>query len=101
MQVSKWLTLLMGAACLIIVAALYSAEHIYFMAALLLTLPAISYVLGWYALRGLEFSRDLPSAAWEGTEGEITYVVRNRTRVPRYFLTVREPYPVWIEPLDR
>ena len=93
MQFSKWLTLGMGALCLIAPAAVLNASHLYYMAAILLTLPGISYGLGWYALRDLEFSRELPPSAWEGEEGDIVYLVRNKTRMPRFFLTVREPYP--------
>ena len=36
---SKWVTLLFGALCLIAVAAVLNAQHLYYMAAILLTLP--------------------------------------------------------------
>jgi uncharacterized protein (DUF58 family) len=96
----KWLTLGMSALCLILLATILNVSHLYYMAAILLALPGISLALGWYTLRGLEFSRELPPSAWEGEEGAIVYLVRNMTRVPRFFLSVREPYPGWIEPLD-
>lgn len=96
MQHSKWIALGFSAVCLIAVAAVLRADHLYYMAAILLCLPGVSYVMGWYALRGLEFTRVLPATAWEGQEGVIQYVVRNRSRIARYFLTIHERLPEWI-----
>ncbi|HZO87114.1 MAG TPA: DUF58 domain-containing protein [Chthonomonadaceae bacterium] len=100
MQFSKWVTLGFGALCLMAVAGVLNAQHLYYMSAILLTLPGVSYALGWYALRGLKFTRELPSSAWEGEEGAIVYAAENPTPIARYFLTVREPLPVWIAPLE-
>ena len=100
MQISKWVTLGVGMVCLMIVAAVLNAQHLYYMAAILLTLPAVSYGLGWYALRGLSFSRELNQTAWTGEEGSLVYTVHNATSVARFFLSIHEPLPTWIEPLD-
>jgi uncharacterized protein (DUF58 family) len=98
MQSSKWVTLMFGALCLMLVAAAVNAQHLYYMAAILLVLPGISYVLGWFALRGLAFRRELPPLAWQGEEGEIVYSAHNATHIPRFFLSVQEDFPGWIEP---
>src|SRR5579871_2891340 len=100
MQIFKWLTLILGALFLMLVATVVSAQHLYFMAALLLTLPGISYALGWFTLRGLEFQRDLPPTCWEGEEGELKYVVHNPSRLSRFFISIQEPLPDWIEAVE-
>ena len=100
MQVFKWVTLGAGMIFILIVAAYLNAQHLYYMAAILLTLPAVSYALGWFAMRGLTFSRELPEAGWAGEEGGLVYLAQNNTPVPRFFLAINEPLPVWIEPLD-
>ncbi len=95
MQFSKWITLGFGALCLVAVAGLLRAPHLYYMAAILLTLPGVSYLLGWYALHGMEFTREMPHVAWEGEEGGIAYVARNPTRFARFFLSIQENVPGW------
>lgn len=100
MQYTKWVTLGFSALCLVAVATVLRMPHLYYMAAILLTLPGISYLLGWSALRGLEFSRELPSLAWEGDAGAIFYAVRNRSRFSRFFLSIHEPLPSWILATD-
>ena len=99
MHVFKWVTLGVGMFFILIVAALLNAPQLYYMAAILLTLPAVSYALGWYAMRGLTFSREHPPSGWAGEEGEIIYLALNSTSMPRFFLTIIEPLPAWIEPL--
>lgn len=98
MQAIKWSTLLFGAIFVVVVAGAINAPHLYYMAAILLTLPGISYLLGFYSLRSLQFRREPPTVAWAGEQGELLYVVENPTRVPRYFISCREPLPDWIEP---
>jgi uncharacterized protein (DUF58 family) len=100
MQFSKWVTLGFGALCLMAVAGVLNAQHLYYMSAILLTLPGVSYALGWSALRGLTFTRELPTTAWEGEEGAVVYAAQNTTRFPRYFLTIREQLPDWITPVE-
>ena len=98
MQYHKWIFLGFGALCLLVVAGLLNAEHLYYMSAILLTLPAISYGLGWYALHGLTMSREMPSDAWAGEESELCYVIENPSPVARFFLSIREVFPGWIAP---
>lgn len=98
MQFTKWVTLGFGALCLVAVATVLSAPHLYYMAAILLTLPGISYLLGWYTLRGLQFSRRPSPALFEGSRGDLEYEVANPTPLTRFFLSVREDLPDWIEP---
>ena len=100
MQLNKWLVLVLGAVCLVIVAGFMRQSHLYYMAAILLTLPGVSYALGWYAQHDLEFTREVPHVAWEGEEGCLNYVVRNPTRLARFFLTIQEPLPVWVSPAE-
>ncbi len=98
MQAIKWSTLLFGAIFVVVVAGAINAPHLYYMAAILLTLPGISYGLGFFSLRNLQFRREPPATAWAGEVGELLYVVENPTRIPRYFISCREPLPDWIEP---
>jgi uncharacterized protein (DUF58 family) len=100
MQFSKWITLGFGALCLVAVAGVLRAQHLYYMAAILLTLPGVSYLLGWYALRGLNFTREMPSIAWEGEIGNVGYAVDNPSRFARFFLSIHENLPNWIVPQD-
>ena len=100
MQFMKWVTLLFSALCLVAVAGILRAPHLYYMAAILLTLPGVSYLLGWFALRGLEFEREMPQMAWEGEEGRINYIARNPSRIARFFLSVQETLPAWVEMVE-
>ena len=85
MQVFKWVTLGAGMIFILIVAAYLNAQHLYYMAAILLTLPAVSYALGWYAMRGLTFSRELPEAGWAGEVGREVWEAEgvSRASAPR------------------
>ncbi|MCW3096171.1 MAG: hypothetical protein JWL77_1789 [Chthonomonadaceae bacterium] len=98
MQYHKWIFLGFGALCLLVVASLLNAEHLYYMSAILLTLPMISYGLGWYALSGLTFRREMPSDSWAGEESEVCYVIENPSPVARFFLTIHEVFPDWVVP---
>lgn len=98
MQYHKWIFLGFGALCLLVVASLVNAEHLYYMSAILLTLPVISYGLGWFALNGLTLRREMPSDAWAGEEGEVCYIVENSSPVARFFLSIHESFPDWIAP---
>jgi uncharacterized protein (DUF58 family) len=97
-QAIKWATLIFGALFVVVAAGAINAPHLYYMAAILLTLPAISYLLGYLSLYRLTLSREIPSSAWAGEVGELHYVVENPTKVARYFLSCREPLPNWITP---
>ncbi|CCW34512.1 hypothetical protein CTKA_00468 [Chthonomonas calidirosea] len=101
MQHSKWIVLGFGALCLITVATVIPpAQHLYYMAAILITLPAISYFAGWTMLRGLTFQREVPSAAMEGEEIDIVYTISNDTRFMRFFLSTYEEFPPWLTPIE-
>ncbi len=100
MQFSKWITLGFGALCLIAVATVLRAGHLFYMAAILLSLPVVSYCLGWYSVKGLTITRVLPATTWEGETAEITYVVHNNSRSPRFFLYIKERWPAWIDTGD-
>ncbi len=100
MQYHKWIFLGFGALCLLVVAGLLNAGHLYYMAAILLTLPLISYGLGWYALNGLTLRREMPSDSWAGEESEVCYIIENPSPVARFFLSIREVFPAWIAPLQ-
>src|SRR5271170_7468412 len=100
MQHYKWITLGFSSLCLIAVATVLKADHLYYMAAILLTLPGVSYSIGWYSLLHLEITRELPETAWEGGEGKFRYYVRNRSRVAKYFISISERLPQWITTVD-
>lgn len=100
MRSFKWVTIGFGAAFLVALGSMLNADRIYYMAAILLSLPCVSYAVGWYTLRGLKAQREMPPSAWEGEEAAIIYAVSNATRIPRFFLAVQEDLPAWIEPLD-
>jgi uncharacterized protein (DUF58 family) len=99
LQYHKWIFLGFGALCLLVVASLLNAEHLYYMSAILLTLPMISYGLGWYALNGLTLRREMPSDAWAGEESEVRYVIDNPSRISRFFLSIHESFPDWVTPV--
>lgn len=85
---------------LLISATLVNTPNLYFMAALLLALPAISYGLGMFALRDLEFSREVPASAWEGETATFHIVVRSSARMPRLFLQASDALPDALVRLD-
>jgi uncharacterized protein (DUF58 family) len=101
MQFSKWVTIVFGALCLVAVAGVLGAPQLYYMAAILLTLPFVSWLLGWYALSGLTFDRRLPAMAWEREEVVLQYTVRNSTRIARFFLSFQEELPAWFQSTDK
>lgn len=100
MQISKWVALGVAAFCLVAVGGVVNMPHLYYMAAMLITLPAVSYALGWYTLRGLEFRRHAPTPIWEGEETDITYSVCNKTRISRFFVAIQESTSRHVESLE-
>ncbi|MDE2125988.1 MAG: DUF58 domain-containing protein [Armatimonadetes bacterium] len=96
MQTFKRITLGLGAVCLILVASEVNALQLYYMAALLMALPAVSWAMGWLALRGLVVQRSLSAEAWAGDCGELGYLITNPTRLPRYFISIAEVLPTAI-----
>lgn len=78
---------------LLISATLVNTPNLYFMAALLLVLPLISYLLGMFALRDLEFDRETPASGWEGEVATFNIVVRSHARLPKLFLQAADLLP--------
>lgn len=91
MQISKWVALGVAAFCLVAVGGVVNMPHLYYMASILVMLPIVSYALGWYSLRGMEFNREVPTMVWEGEETDIVYHARNSSRVARFFIAILEP----------
>lgn len=86
---------------LIISAVLINGTNMYFMAALLLMLPLVSYAVGMHSLRDLEFSREAPASGWDGETVTFQLVVRSKSRVPRLVLEARDELPEWLHPESR
>jgi uncharacterized protein (DUF58 family) len=85
---------------LLISATLVNTPNLYFMAALLLVLPLISYLLGMIALRDLEFDRETPASGWEGEVATFNLVVRSHARLPKLFLQATDTLPDSLLPVD-
>lgn len=83
---------------LVISAALTNMPQLYFMAAVLLALPFVSYLVGMSALANVEVRREVPASAWDGETVSFFVVVRNRGRLPRLYLEARDHLPQWLEP---
>lgn len=97
MQVGKWVTFLFGMFCLVAVGGQINSAHLFYMAAIFASLPILSFFVGWYSLQGLSFRREPVAVAWEGEESNVVYHASNPTNIPRYFLTIEENFPKWIE----
>jgi uncharacterized protein (DUF58 family) len=93
----KKLAIFTAAVFLIISATLVTNQNLYYMAALLLVLPAVSYLIGMLSVRGLEVSRQMPVSAWEGETGRFILQVSSSARVPRLFLQVDDNLPRWLK----
>jgi uncharacterized protein (DUF58 family) len=98
-QYKRWV-IFTAALFLVISAALVNGPQLYYMAAILLTLPWASYFLGMLALRDLEFSRETPSSGWEGEIATFFIVVRSRARMPRMFLRAQDHLPEWLRVVE-
>jgi uncharacterized protein (DUF58 family) len=83
---------------LLISATLVNSPNLYYMAALLLALPLISYGIGMLSLRDLEFSRTVPGSGFEGETAVFVAKVRSNARLPRMFLQISELLPHPLEP---
>jgi uncharacterized protein (DUF58 family) len=91
MQISKWVALGVAAFCLVAVGGVVNLAQLYYMAAMLITLPLVSYAIGRWMLRDLVYERQIVFPIWEGEEAEIIYRVTNPSRVPRFSLSVLAP----------
>lgn len=74
--------------------------QMYFMAAVLLALPAASYAVGWASLRGLSVQRELPTPSWSGETADFALTVGAADKLPRMFLEVRDSLPKWLRRTD-
>ncbi len=90
MQISKWVALGVAAFCLMAVGGVVNMPHLYFMAAMLISLPMVSYLFGLFSLSSLKVTREIPIVVWEGETVEVTYIVTNRSRITRFFVSIRE-----------
>src|SRR5258706_7574662 len=96
-QYKRWV-IYPASAFLVLAAALTAAPQMYYMAAILLSLPLVSYLLGMFALRDLEFSRETPGVGWDGDTAEFHLIVRSKAKTARLFLEAEDLLPVWLEP---
>ncbi len=78
---------------LMIVAVIFSLNSLYLMAAILWLIPAVSYLMGWLMLGGLSCERSLPRSATAGESVTLTYTLGNGSRLPKFYLLVRDTLP--------
>ena len=76
-----------------IVAVLFGLPSLYLMAAILWLIPAVSYLMGWLMLGGLTCERALPLSATAGEAVALTYRLGNVSRLPKFYLLVRDALP--------
>lgn len=76
-----------------IVAVLFGIPSLYLMAAILWLIPAVSYFMGWLMLGGLTCERALPLSATAGEAVPLTYRLGNTSRLPKFYLLVRDALP--------
>lgn len=93
----KRMAIFTAAIFLVIAAALVNAAQLYFMAAILLVLPIVSYLVGLLALRDLEFEREIPASGWAGERATFRLCVRSKSRLPRHSIQARDILPEWLE----
>jgi uncharacterized protein (DUF58 family) len=93
----KRMAIFTAAIFLVIAAALVNAAQLYFMAAILLVLPIVSYLVGLLALRDLEFEREIPASGWAGERATFRLSVRSKSRLPRHSIQARDILPEWLE----
>lgn len=80
-----------------IVAILFGIPSLYLMAAILWLIPAASYLMGWLMLGGLTCERILPLSATVGDAILVTYRLGNESRLPKFYLLVRDKLPRELE----
>ncbi len=76
-----------------VVAVLFDLPSLYLMAAILWLIPAVSYLMGWLMLGGLTCVRALPVSAAAGETLLLTYTLGNTSRLPKFYLSVRDTLP--------
>ena len=76
-----------------IVAVLFGIPSLYLMAAILWLIPAVSNLMGWLMLGGLTCERSLPLSASAGEAVTLTFRLGNTSRLPKFYLLVRDTLP--------
>jgi uncharacterized protein (DUF58 family) len=74
----RLLTLLLSSLFLLLVAVRLNVPQMYLMGAVLLALPAASWLVGWLSVRGLSVTRTVPAAVSEGDEAVFSADVHSR-----------------------
>lgn len=92
----KRVAVITAALFMIVAGAMTNGQQMYYMAAVLITLPIVAYVLGQLSLRGLEFERKAPDVAWEGETTTFEIAVTSRSRLPRIAVRVVDDLPKFI-----
>ncbi len=93
----KRLAIFLASFFLIVSAAVVNVPNLYYMSALLLALPWVSYLMGMVSLRDLHFSRTVPGTGWAGETARFTLIVRSTSRLPRFGLEAQDHLPRWME----
>src|ERR1044071_7180499 len=101
MQQYKRLVIYPASMFLVLAAALTAQPQMYYMAAILLCLPVVSYALGMFALKDLEFTRETTGTGWDGDLAEFHLVARSKAKTTRLFLEADDHLPEWLEPENR
>ncbi len=83
-----------------VVAVLFNLPSLYLMAAILWLIPAVSYLMGWLMLGGLTCVRALPVSASAGETLLLTYTLGNTSRLPKFYLSVRDTLPGGLTLID-
>lgn len=93
----KLAALLFGSLFLYTVALVFRQGSLFFMCAVLLLLPLLSYGLARFSLRAVTCERWVPERLTEGEEAEVRWQIRNRGWLPRFLIQVRDRLPEWLE----
>ncbi|HSV75000.1 MAG TPA: DUF58 domain-containing protein [Chthonomonadales bacterium] len=93
----KRATIVTAAVFLLLAGSVVNGQQLFYMAALLLALPAVSYAVGLFALRDIEFERETPESAWEGETVTFRLTVRSRSRLTRLYLQATDSLPEWLD----
>jgi len=100
MTFTKRLTLLASVLAISLVAWVLNTSQLYWMAATLALLPLVSRLFGRLEHRGLVIERDAPRTATLGDTLEVSFRVRNLTRLPKIQLALADDLPRGLVPMD-
>ena len=85
-----------SAAFLTIAALALGVRQLYFMAAVLFALPLASFAFCRLGAGGLEWKRDVSESAFEDDPVRVSLQIRNKARLPRFFLWIYDGLPQWL-----